>query len=242
MLSRGVFIHLWACHCDIVSALLKAIHLTFKPSDCLRPPADPSFPRLTFWQGAYFPLRLEGGIWHHLCSGSSGCWLSTRGFSSPGRISAFLKFDTQVLQSLPAVSFFKPFILLILKKNFFFFWPYPGIWKSPGQGLNLSSSCGNAGSLTHYTGLGIEPASQQKPELLQRQCQIPNLLHHGRNSKLFISIFIHLLSPYSRSKDTSRVGNRLTIRLKSTCKNVCSHVFFVIPGMAFLGFHFLSVV
>ena len=46
-----------------------------------------------------------------------------------------------------------------------------GIWKLPGQGLNLSQSCNlrhirhscsNAGSLSYCTGLGIEPALPQR--------------------------------------------------------------------------------
>ena len=45
-------------------------------------------------------------------------------------------------------------------------------WKFPDQGSNLSHSCdlhhscSNAGSLTHFTGLGIESILQQQPELL----------------------------------------------------------------------------
>ena len=42
------------------------------------------------------------------------------------------------------------------------------IWKLSGQGLNLSHTChlchsrGNAGSLTHCSRLGVEPATTQK--------------------------------------------------------------------------------
>ena len=60
-LSRGVFIRLRTCHCDAVSALLKAIHLTFKPPNRLGPPADPSIPRLTYRQGAHFPGGWQRG-------------------------------------------------------------------------------------------------------------------------------------------------------------------------------------
>ena len=48
----------------------------------------------------------------------------------------------------------------------FHFWPPCSIWKLLGQGSdlshshNLSRSCGNAGTLTHCTRLGIEPATQ----------------------------------------------------------------------------------
>ena len=56
------------------------------------------------------------------------------------------------------------------------------IWKFPGQGWTLSCSChlchscGNARSLTHFTGLEI------KPMLPQKQCQILNRLGHSWNS------------------------------------------------------------
>ena len=70
----------------------------------------------------------------------------------------------------------------------FVFGHIQGICKFPGQGSNLSHSYnlrhshGNVGYLTHCTGLGIKPASQQQPKLLQRQCQILNLLCHRANS------------------------------------------------------------
>ena len=57
-----------------------------------------------------------------------------------------------------------------------------GIWKFPGQGLNLSCSChlrhscGNAGSLSHCAGPEIEPEPQQQPQPLQ----ILNPLCHSR--------------------------------------------------------------
>ena len=66
-----------------------------------------------------------------------------------------------------------------------------GIWKSPGQELNLSCSsdlhhsCGNIISLTHCVRLGIEPIPHQWPEWLQRQHWILNLLCHSGNSFFF---------------------------------------------------------
>lgn len=88
-LFRGVFTHLWACQCDVVSALLKAMHLTFKPSNGLGPPEDPSVPRLTFRRGAPTLLRLLGGRCHLQCSGLLPTGLPTKVLSSSGRISAF---------------------------------------------------------------------------------------------------------------------------------------------------------
>ena len=72
--------------------------------------------------------------------------------------------------------------ILYIPTFFFFFGCSHGIWKFLGQGSNLSYSCDphhsccNARPLTHCAGLGI------KPVLLPRQCQIPNLLCHNRNS------------------------------------------------------------
>lgn len=63
-LSRGGFIHLRACQCDIVSALPRAIHLTFKLSNCLGPPADPSVPSDLLAREAHSPPRLPEGRWH----------------------------------------------------------------------------------------------------------------------------------------------------------------------------------
>ena len=63
-----------------------------------------------------------------------------------------------------------------------------GVCKFPGQGLNLSCSwdlchsCGNARSLTHCAGRGIEPVIHQPPKPLQRQCRILNPLCHSGNS------------------------------------------------------------
>ena len=45
------------------------------------------------------------------------------------------------------------------------------------QGMIPSHSFGNTGSLTHGTGLGIEPV------LPQRQCQVLNLLSHRGKSQ-----------------------------------------------------------
>lgn len=96
-LSRDVFIHLWACQCDIVSALLKAIHLTFKPSHRLGPPADPNVPS-DLLAGGSVPSKAGGGERAPL--GGSPSWSQ---LSAPGRISAFCKIDSPFLKSLPAV-------------------------------------------------------------------------------------------------------------------------------------------
>ena len=68
----------------------------------------------------------------------------------------------------------KTYIMFTVSTLFFFFFGRPlpprcGIWKFPGQGLNLSWSfdqcpcCSHAGSLIHCTGLGIklEPPQRQ---------------------------------------------------------------------------------
>ena len=47
---------------------------------------------------------------------------------------------------------------------------------------DLCHSCSKATSLSHCTGPGMEPAPPQWPELLQRQGQILNVLHHSGNS------------------------------------------------------------
>lgn len=66
---------------------------------------------------------------------------------------------------------------------FFFSGHTCGIWKFPGQGSNSNSicdlyhSCGNAGALTPFARLGIEPVPPQ------RQGRNPNLLCCSRNSK-----------------------------------------------------------
>ena len=63
-----------------------------------------------------------------------------------------------------------------------------GLWKFPGQELNLSHSCnlhhswGSDGSLTHCAGLGI------KLTLLQRHHQILKLCH-SRNSSQWLVLF-----------------------------------------------------
>lgn len=84
-LFRGVFTHLWACQDDIVSALPRAIHLTFKPFYGLGPPEDPTVRRLTFsgrgGEGGVGPpsaLRLVEGRWHVLCSGLPGHWCADK--------------------------------------------------------------------------------------------------------------------------------------------------------------------
>lgn len=52
---------------------------------------------------------------------------------------------------------------------FFLFWPPPA-YEVPGQGsdlspnLNLTHSCENTGSGTHWTGLGIEASSQHSQD------------------------------------------------------------------------------
>ena len=74
---------------------------------------------------------------------------------------------------LGKLHFFFSFLL------FYFFGHICAILKFPGQGLNLSHSCGNAGSL-YCTGLGIEPVTPQ------RQHWILNLLFIAVNSCIFI--------------------------------------------------------
>lgn len=66
---------------------------------------------------------------------------------------------------------------------FFFFFGHPwSIWKLLGQRSNPSHSwvrrhsCSNAGPLTYYTKLGIEPVPPQRP------CQIIKPLRHRGNS------------------------------------------------------------
>ena len=63
-----------------------------------------------------------------------------------------------------------------------------GIWKSPGQGLNLSCSCNlfcscsNAGSLTYWVRPGQGSSLILCSDL--SQCRwILNPLHHSRNSE-----------------------------------------------------------
>ena len=52
-------------------------------------------------------------------------------------------------------------------KQTFFYCLTCGIWKFPGQGLNLSHSCSNTRSLTHCAVQGIEPVPPQWPKPLQ---------------------------------------------------------------------------
>ena len=61
----------------------------------------------------------------------------------------------------PQLYFFKIFYFIL-----FFYGHTRGIWKFPGQGLNPSLEA-TLDPLTHCTGLGIEPAPSQQPELLQ---------------------------------------------------------------------------
>ena len=62
----------------------------------------------------------------------------------------------------------------------------PSIWKLPGEGSNWSCMCdlhhshSNAGSLTHWVRLGIEPTSSGAP------CQGLNPLSHNGNSSVRI--------------------------------------------------------
>ena len=62
--------------------------------------------------------------------------------------------------------------ILIISLTFFFHHTH-SLWKFSGQGSNPSHSCklshsySNARSLTHCTGLGIEPLPQQQPEPLK---------------------------------------------------------------------------
>ena len=69
----------------------------------------------------------------------------------------------------------------------FFFGCTQSIRKFLGQRSNLSSSTyatavAALDTLTHCTGLGMEPDPQQQPEPLQRQCQVLNPLCHTGNS------------------------------------------------------------
>ena len=114
------------------------------------------------------------------------------------------------------------FTLTILSAFSFFFSFYGctnGIWKFPEQGSNWGVSWrltpqpqqrqiqaasasyaadhGNAGSLTHWTRTGMEPASSQT------LCWVLNLLSHNRNSVL--SVF-----KGTDSKSSGRHGNHLT--------------------------------
>ena len=75
-----------------------------------------------------------------------------------------------------------------------FFGHICSIWKLADKGSNPSHSCDlchrcrNNGSLTHYAGFGIELMPQQQPKLLQRQCQILNMLYHRGNSPVYFYI------------------------------------------------------
>lgn len=128
-LSRGGFIHLRACQCDIVSALQRAIHLTFKLSNRLGPPADPSVPSDLLAGEAHSPPRLPEGRWH--LPGSP----SLSQLSSPGRISALLKSDSQFLKGLPAVYVQESFIC-----TFIYLPPYPTAPGPPRKGRRLKIS------------------------------------------------------------------------------------------------------
>ena len=64
---------------------------------------------------------------------------------------------------------------------------FPGQGSDPSHSHGLGHSCGNARSLTHCVGPGIEPAIQHSKRLL-----IP--LHHSRNSSIMLSIFIHAVA------------------------------------------------
>ena len=118
-----------ACQCDIVSALQRAIHLTFKLSNRLGPPADPSVPSDLLAGEAHSPPRLPEGRWH--LPGSP----SLSQLSSPGRISALLKSDSQFLKGLPAVYVQESFIC-----TFIYLPPYPTAPGPPRKGRRLKIS------------------------------------------------------------------------------------------------------
>ena len=90
----------------------------------------------------------------------------------------------------------------VLNMIYYFFDCTHDIWKFQGQGSNLSCnfdlhhSCGNAESLTHSAGLGIEPMPQQRLQPQQRQCQILNWLHHSGNSNFLILFLIVTAAEY----------------------------------------------
>ena len=90
---------------------------------------------------------------------------------------------------------------------FFLFRLHPTsyIWRFLGQGLNLSCSCdlgSNARSLTHCTGLGIEPV------LLQRQSWI---LHHSGNFHSLI--LFYFLAPHLQNGEVPMLEVELELQL-----------------------------
>ena len=58
---------------------------------------------------------------------------------------------------------------------------------------------GNAGSLTHCSGPGMEPVPQQWLELLQWQHQMLNLLCHSGNSYLWLFLLHHIVATFQDS-------------------------------------------
>ena len=58
-----------------------------------------------------------------------------------------------------------------------------GSGSNPSWSCNLCDSCGNPRSLTHCARPRIETVQ------LQRQCQIPNAQHNGKNSILLLFLF-----------------------------------------------------
>ena len=82
------------------------------------------------------------------------------------------------------------FLLLLL---FFFFSLTLSIWRFPGQGLNLSHSCSNVGSLTHCTGPGIEPAPLERQAGSLTHCATGGTPRMSHFRCLFFFFFFFLL-------------------------------------------------
>ena len=99
----------------------------------------------------------------------------------------FLSFFLSPLPS-PSLSPFLSFYLFIFLPHLQHMEvPRPGTesgsGSNPSWSCNLCDSCGNPRSLTHCARPGIEPVQ------LQRQCQIPNAQHNGKNSILLLFLF-----------------------------------------------------
>ena len=136
-----------------------------------------------------------------------------------------------------------PFSLPSLSLSLFFFfffffcltcsmWRFPGQESNPTPSGDLHHSCYNTRSLTHCTGWGIKPTHWQWSELLQKQCQILNLLHHSGDSPslMFNCIKTEYLHVYF-SAFVSMIFFSLNAAIKymnshnhSLCLNFLSHL------------------
>ena len=134
---------------------------------------------------------------------------------------------------------------------FSFFGHTHGIWKFPGQGSNpshcfdLHHSCSNTRSLTHGSGLGIEPVPPQW------QCHIPNLLCHSGNSKgyFWTETWCQLLEPLlvnSGKTPTNRHEQLFFSQPGNSLSSICSHhrhfrCLKIIAYFAFIYFNLMAL-